>query len=123
MTILGIHHTSILVSSLATARYFYEDFLGLEEILQRPDKPFEGVWYAAGSQQIHLIVAKGQVRDPEEISYPGQQPHIALFIDDVLALKQKAQEWGIEMTGSRSGRPVFFLRDPDGNVLECIGVG
>lgn len=121
MTILGIHHASIIVSSLAKARSFYEDFLGLKEILQRPDKPFEGVWYAAGSQQIHLIVTKGDVSGGKETLYPGERPHIALYIDDVLALKQKAEAWGLELTVSRSGRPVFFLKDPDGNILECMG--
>jgi glyoxylase I family protein len=122
MTILGIHHISITVSSLETARMFYEGFLGLTALVQRPDKPFDGVWYTAGQQQIHLIVAKGESKGDEAMGYPGQQPHMALHIDDLTNVQLKANAWGIDLTPSRSGRPVVFVRDPDGNVMELIEV-
>lgn len=119
MSITGIHHATVGIRDLRASRLFYEDLLGLSPI-DRPDKPFDGQWYRAGVQQIHLIVAP-TAPTPSVTDYPGTQRHIALTVSDLDTLKQRLESAGIACTASRSGRPVLFCSDPDGNVFELIG--
>ena len=119
MTVVGIHHASVLVTDLEASAVFYESLLGLSPC-ERPGKPFEGRWYQAGNQQIHLIVSANMGLGHID-SYPGTQRHIALMVDDLPGLTDKLQQAGVSCTASRSGRPVTFCYDPDGNVFELIG--
>jgi catechol 2,3-dioxygenase-like lactoylglutathione lyase family enzyme len=50
-----LHHVSISVTDLASAKHFYGKILGLCE-LERPQFDFPGAWYALGNRQLHLIV-------------------------------------------------------------------
>ncbi|MFM8443994.1 MAG: VOC family protein [Methylococcus sp.] len=123
MLIAGIHHVSVTVRYLAVSRGFYEGLLGLEPRSDRPGDPAEGVWYRAGGQEIHLIVAgAADLKAGDPAAYPGRQRHVALWIHDLEALTRRLEEAGIPLTHSRSGRPVVFCRDPDGNVFELVGV-
>ena len=119
MTVIGIHHVSVLVTDLEVSAVFYESLLGLSPC-ERPGKPFDGRWYQAGNQQIHLIVSANTGRAHMN-GYPGTQRHIALMVDDLAGLTDKLQQAGVPCTASRSGRPVTFCYDPDGNVFELIG--
>jgi len=49
-----IHHVSLAVRDLEKARSFYSYTLHFPEI-QRPPFKSNGVWYAIGDQQLHLI--------------------------------------------------------------------
>lgn len=121
MSVLGIHHASVLVRDLEASTTFYEKLLGLSPC-ERPGKPFDGRWYQAGAQQIHLIVSARAGTEADQ-DYPGTQRHIALMVGDLTGLRERLQAAGVSCTGSRSGRPVLFCHDPDGNVFELIGEG
>jgi glyoxylase I family protein len=54
ITFEGLHHISIAVRNLAQAKRFYSDILGFQEII-RPPFSSNGIWYAVGAQQLHLI--------------------------------------------------------------------
>lgn len=120
MRILGIHHASLRVRDLSRSRIFFEEILGLPVRPDRPNKDFGGLWYDAGPQQIHLIVAE----DLENVAagdYPGVDRHIALRVENLAGLIRRLEDNGIPYLPSRSGRPVVFCRDPDGNGFELIG--
>lgn len=120
MTMLALHHASVLVQDLERSRRFYEDVLGLLPAPDRPFKAFDGIWYDVGPGQIHLIVAETPGEGSVPGAYPGRQRHIALKAGDLEALKEKLARAGVAVTISRSGRPVVFCRDPDGNILELM---
>jgi glyoxylase I family protein len=121
MSVMGIHHASVLVRDLKASTTFYEKLLGLSPC-ERPGKPFDGLWYQAGEQQIHLIVSARAGTEADQ-DYPGTQRHIALMVGDLTGLRERLQAAGVSCTGSRSDRPVLFCHDPDGNVFELIGEG
>ncbi len=107
----GVHHVSLNVSDVASARAFYVDVLGLTERTDRPDFAFGGAWLNVGGQQIHLIEAPV----PEA---NGQ--HVALQVEDLDAVIVELRERGIKVsravvvgTGLQS-----FLHDPCGNMVE-----
>lgn len=118
MNVSGIHHCSVIVQDLDVARQFYEGLLGLTAI-ERPNKPFDGIWYQVGAQQIHLLLATEATA--RSSLYPGEQRHVALRVNDLPALSTRLKDAGIVCTPSRSGRPVIFCTDPDGNAFELIG--
>lgn len=121
MSAYAIHHASLVVRDLAAARPFYEDILGLALSPMRPDKPFPGVWYQVGEQQIHLLVCPEALQPEIRDVYPGMQRHVALRVRDLDGLRQKLAAAGIAFEASRSGRPLVFCKDPDGNSFELIG--
>lgn len=120
MTALALHHVSVLIQDLERSRRFYEDALGLTPAPDRPSKPFDGIWYDVGPGQIHLIVAEDAGEGSAPGAYPGRQRHIALRVSDFETLKKRLAGAGVPTTASRSGRPVVFCRDPDGNILELM---
>ena len=121
MSVIGIHHASVLVRDLEASAVFYEKLLGLS-LCERPGKPFDGRWYQAGKQQIHLIVSVSAGPQADQ-DYPGTQRHIALSVSDLAGLRERLESAGVPCRPSRSGRPVVFCHDPDGNVFELIDEG
>ena len=83
MSAYAIHHASLVVRDLAVARPFYEDILGLAISPMRPDKPFPGVWYQVGEQQIHLLICPEALQAEIRDVYPGMQRHVALRVRDL----------------------------------------
>lgn len=121
MITLQIHHISLTVTDLARARSFYEGVLGLKPNPQRPVKAFDGVWYDLGAQQIHLIVIQSEKTGYPAPAYGGMDRHTALTVSHLALIQTRLEKGGIPYEPSRSGRPVVFCRDPDGNGFELIG--
>ena len=123
MLIEGAHHFSLAVGDIEEARGFYTRLLGLTEI-ERPDFGLPGIWYQAGSVQLHLI----QTPDGVDVgtAAPALTPlaqHVAFEISDYEAMHGRLEEAGVEMlaTGNEVGQ--IFVRDPDGNTVEFIQPG
>ena len=118
---LYLHHVSVCVSDLATAKRFYGEVLALRE-LPRPDLGFPGAWYAVGaSQELHLIVhpPARTVRGTRDID--GRDGHFAFRVADYQATLARLRAHGIPMIESaRNATPwaQIYVTDPDGNVIE-----
>jgi glyoxylase I family protein len=114
-------HASFIVADTAIALAFYEGVLGLRRDPNRPDLGYPGAWLdICPRQQIHLL----ELPNPDPVTgrpaHGGRDRHLALFIEDLTALKAQLTCHGIAYTLSRSGRAALFCRDPDGNALEFI---
>ncbi len=113
-------HASLLVADLARARAFYEGVLGLVPSPERPDLPFDGVWYDLGPAQIHLLALPSPDPAHGRPAHGGRDRHLALGVEDWEGLRRRLDVLGIPYTLSRSGRAALFVRDPDGNALELV---
>ena len=112
-----IQHCSVVVQDLDRSAAFYRDVIGLTEV--EIPSTFEPAglkvrWFRLGSQQIHiLLVAEKQ---------PSGQQHMAIQVDDAQAARSwmKEKDIDIEEAVLIPGADRFFLRDPDGNLIEII---
>ena len=120
MTLLSIHHISLVVADTQLAVEFYQGVLGLAVCDERPDLGFAGAWLSIGAQQIHLL----EVENPDPVQgrpeHGGRDRHLAMTVDDLTEIEHKLQANNIFFTRSRSGRNALFCRDPDGNGVELI---
>jgi len=120
MTILSIHHVSLLVSDTGRALDFYQGLLGLPRA-ERPELGFPGAWLEVpGGGQIHLLELPSSMRGGQLPEHVGRDAHIALQVSDLEEMKERLDEVGISYTSSRSGRAAIFCRDPDGNGIELV---
>jgi len=120
VTLLSIHHISLVVADTQLAVEFYQGVLGLAVCDERPDLGFAGAWLSIGAQQIHLL----EVENPDPVQgrpeRGGRDRHLAMTVDDLTEIEHKLQANNIFFTRSRSGRDALFCRDPDGNGVELI---
>ena len=120
MTVLSIHHVSMIVSNTQQSVAFYENLLDLQVNDKRPDLGFPGAWFDIAGQQIHLL----EVENPDPVTnrpeHGGHDRHFAMTVDNIEEIEQRLQKLGAKYTKSRSGRAALFCRDPDGNGLEII---
>ena len=112
-----IQHCSVVVQNLERAAAFYREVLGLTEIeIPSTFKPagLKVRWFRLGAQQIHILQG---AENP-----PGTQHHMALQVDDAQSARawMKAKGFSIEETILIPGADRFFVRDPDGNLIEII---
>lgn len=123
--ITRINHVGIRVRDLAAARAFYEK-LGFEFIAGPiGPEPVAIVEHPSGVN-INFILNASSDASPENLLMDVPEKHtgythIALEIDDVEAVQRQLKEQEIQITEEVSlpdGAIFFFVRDPDGNVIE-----
>jgi catechol 2,3-dioxygenase-like lactoylglutathione lyase family enzyme len=119
LTVLAVDHVQIAAprGCEEEARRFYGELLGLPE-LSKPEalRVRGGVWFAVGSQQLHIGVEEG--------FQPARKAHPALRVDapalNRLAARLKAAgakvRWDDELPGVRR----FYTEDPWGNRVELL---
>ena len=56
MSVVGIHHVTLLVQDGAKAAWFYGEVLGFAQ-KPRPAFNFPGLFYPCGDQELHLIIS------------------------------------------------------------------
>ncbi len=118
----GLDHVGIRVSDAKTAVEFYKR-LGFVNAVIDQDGDYELT--TPGGLRINLIPnATGteghNVLLDEPVKLPGYT-HAAFIIDDLEAAMKAVTSAGIEITEGPNFAPrrtYFFIRDPDGNVLE-----
>jgi catechol 2,3-dioxygenase-like lactoylglutathione lyase family enzyme len=115
-TILRSLHVAILVSDLEQARGFYRDVLGLAESPRSLN--FPGYWFQIGEFQLHIMQCDGWRSPCPRPDKWGRNPHLALQVDDLDALKMRLTEQGCPIQMSSSGRAALFTQDPSGNIVE-----
>ena len=120
MSVLALHHVSLLVKDTRQALSFYQGILGLALAEDRPDLGFPGAWLNIGDQQIHLL----ELPNPDPLEgrpeHGGRDRHVAFHVSDLDELEQKLVNAGLAYTRSKSGRKAIFCRDYDGNGVELI---
>ncbi|WP_298722786.1 VOC family protein [uncultured Oceanisphaera sp.] len=122
--ITRINHVGLRVRDLEVSREFYGK-LGFV-FLAGPvgPEPVAIVEHPSGIN-INLILnvskdaPKKNVLMEGDMKYPGYT-HIALEITDYSSAKSNIQKLGFPITGEveYNGAQFFFIRDPDGNVIE-----
>lgn len=122
-----IDHVTLVVKDLERSRQFYVDLLGMQDV-ERPNFGFPGLWFQAGSTQIHLIGEHAE-SGPAKIFVPDEcqlsrTRHFAFEVDDAdLAVKQ-LQERGVPIAAGPKKRPdgptQLYILDPDGNLVELF---
>ena len=122
--ITRINHVGIRVRDLAASRSFYEK-LGFEFIAgPLGPEPVAIVEHPSGVN-INLILNASEDASSENVlmdrpTKHAGYTHIALEITDVEGVERQLDELGIGITErvEFGGARFFFVRDPDGNVLE-----
>jgi catechol 2,3-dioxygenase-like lactoylglutathione lyase family enzyme len=119
VAVLALDHVQIAAprGCEEEARHFYGELLGLPE-LSKPEalRVRGGVWFAVGSQQLHIGVEEG--------FEPARKAHPALRVDppalDRLAAHLEAA--GVEVTWDDGlpGVRRFYTEDPWGNRVELL---
>ncbi len=112
-----IHHASLCVRDLSRAKAFYGEVLGLEEI-PRPDFPFEGAWYRAGGNELHLIVLPEGTSPDTPLN--ALHRHVAFAVEDVAGASSELAAKGFEVLGGGDGASQAWVKDADGNIVELI---
>jgi catechol 2,3-dioxygenase-like lactoylglutathione lyase family enzyme len=119
VSVIGLDHVQLAAppGCEPAARRFFGELLGLPEI----DKPAPlrsrgGVWFALGSQQLHVGVsddfAPARKAHPALLVAPGELDALAAR----LAFAGAAVTWDLEIPGVRR----FYTADPWGNRIELL---
>lgn len=97
------------------ARKFFVDLLGFEEI-EKPEllRKNGGVWFMAGSIQIHIGVEANFV--------PAKKAHPAFHVKNIDELKEHLDEKNEKYINDDRlpGANRFYINDPFGNRLEFL---
>jgi lactoylglutathione lyase len=123
--IVGINHVGIRVTDLAQSRDFYAQ-LGFE-FLAGPigPEPVAIMEHPSGVNINFILNADSGVTDNVLMDIPERHPgytHMALDVTDIKAIETRINELEIPITEGPitlpNGGVMFFIRDPDRNVIE-----
>jgi catechol 2,3-dioxygenase-like lactoylglutathione lyase family enzyme len=129
MEIGGVHHVSLPVGDIDRSRRFYREVLGLRE-LERPPFKFDGAWFAAGDDQLHLIVAEeqtfreGKGVDSRDVHFAVRVRSVEEAYESLVALGYDKDADELEPMAMKvsprptAGFPQLYVLDPDRNVVE-----
>lgn len=126
----GLRHVALKVRDLEACTHFYVDLLGMA-IEWRPDA--DNVYLSSGNDNLalHRLAADGVEAGTEDgRQYPdsGQRlDHIGFIVDE----RDAVDEWyrflvaeGVKAAAQpkthRDGARSFYIKDPDGNVVQLI---
>ena len=128
--ITGINHVGLRVRDLAVARSFYEK-LGFD-FIEGPvgPEPVAVMLHPSGVNINFILNASADASDVNILMDVPQKhtgyTHVALEITDVGAVKAQLETIGFAITETvelPNGSVFFFIRDPDGNVIEFHAPG
>ena len=129
LSVRQIDHVTLVVSDLERTRKFYCDILGMHHV-QRPKFSFPGMWFEAGSTQIHATQtdensgAAGWVDQGAKQASRGH--HFGFEVDDAQAAVSVLARYGIELVSGPKNRPdgplQIYLHDPDGHLVELFSL-
>jgi catechol 2,3-dioxygenase-like lactoylglutathione lyase family enzyme len=144
MKVTGAHHTSFTVSNIERSLEFYEGFLGCEVLWRREidEKYFRDIvgFPECRVKAAHLrIPGSAHILELFEYTAPRGAPadvrtnnpgsaHIALLVDDLLALYTELAPKGIQFrsapvtidAGANRGGHSVYVVDPDGITVELF---
>ena len=122
-----IDHVTFVVGDLEVSRAFYEGALGMQSVA-RPAFNFPGLWFQAGSTQIHLILEHRESGPSGAARAEGvaisRTHHIAFEVEEAAPAIERLNELGIAIVSGPKFRPdgptQFYVLDPDGNLIELF---
>lgn len=125
--VLALDHVTLVVGDLERSRAFYVDLLGMQQVA-RPTFNFPGLWFQAGRQQIHLILASDKssyagLPEPPAQAGPGRVFHFAFAVPDCAEATEKLKAAGVKVRGTGlrpDGYHQTWCHDPDGHVVELF---
>lgn len=124
ISVRAIDHVTLVVADLDRSRQFFAGILGMQEV-PRPDFGFPGLWFQAGTTQIHLNVASDEAGAPGLTYDAGsitRALHIAFQVEDATSAAVSLQAKGIEIIAGPRNRPdgavQLYIMDPDGHQIE-----
>jgi len=97
------------------ARAFYQDILGIPEVVKPPQLAVRGgCWFEAGALKVHLGIEADFV--------PARKAHPAFEVDDLEALISHLKQAGYTLTADAplQGYDRIFVDDPFGNRIELL---
>ena len=123
--ISGINHVGLRIRDLARSRAFYEK-LGFEFIIGPIGPEPVAVMEHLSGVNINFILNASNDASGDNIlmDVPAKHTgytHMALEISDRESVKQQLTKAGVSITETvelPDGAVLFFIRDPDGNVIE-----
>ncbi len=123
--ITGINHVGLRVRDLETSRAFYEK-LGFEFIVGPIGPEPVAVMLHPSGVNINFILNASEAASKENLLMDAPEKHtgfahIALEITDRSEVVEHLEKVGIPITETvelPDGTMFFFVRDPDGNVIE-----
>ena len=123
--IIGINHIGIRVTSLETARAFYEQlgFVFLEGPIG--PEPVAIMEHPSGVNINFILNADSGIKQNILMDVPERHPgytHIALDVNNIKHAQDTIERLGINITEGPitlpGGDVMFFIRDQDSNVIE-----
>jgi catechol 2,3-dioxygenase-like lactoylglutathione lyase family enzyme len=127
------HHVSLSVADLDAQQRWYQQTLGLTEVVERFDLPSPRVrtvvLRAPNGLRVELIEREGSTgqtfRDPLETALSQGYGHWALEVEDLdqtfSAVSTAGAQWVSPPAAAlQPGARFAFVRDPEGNLLELI---
>jgi catechol 2,3-dioxygenase-like lactoylglutathione lyase family enzyme/uncharacterized protein YunC (DUF1805 family) len=124
-----LDHVTIVVKELERSRRFYVDVLGMREV-RRPAFSFAGLWFQAGTTQIHLIrefSGSGPAGNllAEDLR-TSRTHHFAFEVEDAEAAALWLKKCQLPILDGPKPRPdgimQVFVTDPDGHVVELCSL-
>jgi catechol 2,3-dioxygenase-like lactoylglutathione lyase family enzyme len=115
--VIGLDHLQLAMphGREADARAFYGGILGLPELKKPANLAARGgVWFALGSQQLHLGI--------EPDFRPARKAHPAFLVRDLAGLRGRLEQQGFAPYDDEplAGYQRFYVGDPFGNRLEFL---
>jgi catechol 2,3-dioxygenase-like lactoylglutathione lyase family enzyme len=121
-----IQHVGVISDDVPRLSRFYEEVIGLEPKQTPPAQSrlmMDFRWLRLGEHELHVVERSPGFERRAGVSInPSLQPHFAVRVDDMEALKRRLEASGTEWVDwgriGIAGLNQIFVRDPDGNVVE-----
>jgi catechol 2,3-dioxygenase-like lactoylglutathione lyase family enzyme len=125
--VTAFDHVTIICADLKATRHFYVDLLGMVEV-SRPAFKFPGLWFKAGTVQIHATQQSAEAGragwGDQGTTVVSRGHHFAFAVKDVTKALEIVQLHGVRIASPLQQRPdgykQVYLYDPDEHVVELV---
>ena len=133
----SVDHITLIVANLEKTRHFYCELLGMFEV-PRPNFDFAGLWLHPSEPEpgesvralIHITheseLAGRAGWGDQRVKNISRGHHFAFEVPDAQAACEQLRGVGVEIAVEPRPRPdgpiQFYIRDPDGHVIEFFSL-